>query len=51
MYSLVLAKFESRLLILTANDPAPQAENFPAIPCGVSPGALFDPLGISRSFY
>ena len=51
MYSLVLAEFESHPSIPTANGPAPQAENFPGIPCGAFPGALFDPLGISQSFY
>lgn len=51
MYSLVLAEFEFHPSILTANGPAPQAENFPGIPCGAFPDALFDPLGISQSFY
>lgn len=51
MYSLVLAEFESHPLIPTANDPVPLAENFPAIPFGASPDALFGPLGISQSFY
>lgn len=51
IHSLVPAVFGFRPLIPTTSDPAPQAENFPGIPWGASPGALFDPLGISQSFY
>lgn len=51
IHSLVPEEFGFHPLIPTTSGPVPQAESFPGIPCGASPGALFDPLGISQSFY